>query len=206
MLKKNINLKLSKKNKYNKLKKIKKIIKYRLSISHDITNWNGILLNKIITKYLKVNDIVRLRFKNEALYVKILNKIRNIFTGIIFDPYMQPSCDICNEFEICMEKECSCNICKNEKMCKYKDNIVYSCSSCRFDKSCISTHLKCFDNNKDYKKCDCILVKYKLHNYTKVYFTKNNISEIPHWTSNTSLLINKYKNKDNIGYGITGYR
>jgi hypothetical protein len=87
--------------------------------------------------------------------------------------------------------------------------MLYHCENSNCDFDC---HLKCLQENPS-QKCKCDINKFKivkheqyLLNGSVIIFKKNNISEIPDWSENTSKQIEIYKNKKNRGYFFTGVR
>ena len=140
--------------------------------------------------HLKIGDIVRVIFEpySSPRYIKIINILTDgYFKGFIDDPYNCIYCDICD----------------NQNL---KHDPLYKCSDCSFN-----CHLSCIEKNPTLK-CSCEASKFAkyldqyLMNNSTIIFKKNNISEIPDWTINTTKLIDIYSNKDNMGYFLTGSR
>lgn len=165
---------------------------YTLSIMEDVTNWNGTLLDKKILDHLQVEDVVRViveEYRGESRwqsrYAKITEVLNNgYFKGEIQDPYNSRYCNYCSK-----EGE--------------KGNYLLQCEydSCNFD-----CHPDCLKKHPEIKTCDCKLMKAMFQWGETIIFKKNHISEIPDWSDNTEKLIEKYKNKKNMGYQFTGVR
>ncbi len=169
---------------------------YKLRIMTDVTNWSGVLLDREILNYLQVEDIVRVIFEpyNDPRYIQITDILPNgYFKGCISENggYNVRYCDICREEGIANQGK-----------------PLYRCSNiCEFD-----CHLECLKKNPN-KKCNCETDELKIEmwpqylmNGSKIIFKKNNISEIPNWTNNTTKLIETYRNSKNLGYMLTGGR
>jgi len=167
---------------------------YKLRLMKDVTNWNGVLLNREILNHLKIGDNVRVIFEPDIpRYITI--------THILTDGYLMGYVD--DDYAIRY-----CDICRSGKMIKGKP--LYYCSNqpyCDFD-----CHLECLAKNPDVK-CGCNINGHKLKKRTQylmngsvIIFKKNNISEIRDCTKNTAKLIDIYTNPNNIGYMFTGVR
>lgn len=152
---------------------------YSLQIIKDVTNWNGILLDRQILNNLCIGDIVRVIFEpyNATRYIEITNILSNgYFKGFINDPYNGRYCNICRQENI---KGDSLYHCPNVWICDYDCHL--SCLKKHYEQSC---------------KCNLSLLKHKqyLLNNSIIIFKKNNICEIPNWSKNTQKQINIYKN------------
>lgn len=165
---------------------------YTLCIMKDVTNWNGVLLDREILNHLQFGDIVRViveEYKNisfyQGRYARITEVLKNgYFKGEIYDPYHMRYCNYCldtgkkGNYLLCCEEEC-----------------------CDFD-----CHADCLKKHPEIKTCDCKLIKGMFQNDESIVFKKNNISEIPDWSDNTEKLIEIYRNNKNKGYMFTGVR
>lgn len=164
---------------------------YTLRLMSNVTNWSGVLLEREILNHLQIGDTVRVIFEDEGTrYIEITNVFPNgYFKGFINDPYIRRRCNICREGET-------------------KNNLLYGCTDEKYGENLCDwdCHLNCLKKCPELKTCKCKLTRNKFQNGEKIIFKKNNISEIPNWSKNTERLIERYINKDNFGYRVTGYR
>jgi len=163
---------------------------YFLRNMTDVTTWSGVLLDRRCLNELKIDDIVRVIFDTgETRYIKITNFLSSThMKGFIRDPYRCPVCNYC-------------------KKVGYDKNFLYMCDNVitdTYNECDFHIHKKCL--NKIKKSCSCKLIKVPFQNGETIIFKKNNISEIPNWTKNTKKINDIYKNKNNIGYFLTGTR
>ena len=155
---------------------------YKLDLIETVTTWGGQIIDRKCLQYLKVGDVVRVRFLLEAdcwinRYIKITKILSSIhFFGYIRDPYIT-------------EEHNSCNLCLEHIDVKE----LYTCNGEFYNSCCFHVHKKCMQKlniNKEQtfecsKQHPLKKIKVNYSNGTIISFKKNNIIEIPDWSKNT---------------------
>lgn len=157
---------------------------YKCEYALFVTNWHGVYLNKEIRDKLKLNDIVRVIITTDKLYATRYIQIKSIsdkyFKGVVADPYHGYcflGCNVCNKSCNLQAWSCTNGFDKNDGM-----------NNCNY-------HLcdKCYKKHGKSHEHPFKLYKHSFCQGTIVVFKKTNVMEIPDWSSNTTKLIEKYK-------------